>query len=520
MGMKKNNHIFRFLLFFFLIPIIVGCRRGGEFQVYEDLLQDGEPIYLNIWAVFRNKEHMAFNNIISQFNRTVGRTKNITIVNRFFQNNEALIQEIIRSSEKEMGALELPHIILADPDDIFAIDSKYQNIAALDNFFSKKELEEFISEALVPGRYDNDQSLKMIPFGLTMDLTYLNQTDWQTYIEQYPHTMDELKHTDSFFEIAKEYYEYSNGKAFFGTKKYYTTVSFYFHAAEQEIVSINPITKQATLMLDRNLMKEIYDFLYKNYAKGFFSAQEIYHSNSMKFGEVLSYTTDLSGVSYIPEKVYLSDYNSYDIVANVLSVPECSKDNTKTFLYGPGFSVLKSNTRNEYASAVVIKYLTSNQRNSRIAVMLRQLPVKKELLNFDLLQEIILQEYRQENRIFVSPNQYPITKQQMENSITAYRVILDRLTSSKIMLSSPFHNSKEFRKIIDSAFFGNKILGMEQIKNASELKEEIRHAMASGISEEEIEQRLEVNFEPWYESLVSYLAIVLERNRDQLNEER
>lgn len=205
-----------------------GC--AAEKENYDKLLDPNKPVTLEIWTYYNGTQKAAFDELVTEFNDTVGAEKGI-VVEAYSQGNvNDLITKVEEAAEKKVGAGEIPDIFAAYADTAYKVD-KLGLVASIDKYMSKEELASYRDEYLNEGQIGEDGSLKIFPIAKSTELMMLNKTDWDRFAEACGVTLDELKTLEGVTKTARTYYEWTDsltpqpndGKAFFGRMRWQIT---------------------------------------------------------------------------------------------------------------------------------------------------------------------------------------------------------------------------------------------------------------------------------------------------------
>ncbi len=500
---KKVIGLFLLIISFFSL---VACN-NDPFKKYEKLLKDGSKINLNIWTYYNNYQTTAFNLIVDEFNSTVGREKNISINHRTFNGVNELALEIEKASSKAVGALEMPNIFQSYVDDLMSLDTKYSNVASLENYFSQSDLDSFIDGILDEGRFDKDNSLKIIPVAKSTEVFMLNKTDYDEYIAKYKVSSPSFNSMEEIAQFSKIYYE-NTGKAFFGRDAIANMFYINSKSMNKELFSIDNETNNATLTFDEDLFKNIYDNYYVPYVNGYYDSIGKYRSDDVLNNIILSYIGSTSSAGYFPNSVIIDDDSSYQIESYVLPAQLFNGEELYSIMQGAGFAVSKSDERTEYAASVFLKYLTSPSNNINIAISLDYIPVVKDSLNFDLIKEAII-KYKLGGKEDNIENRNEINKK-YSSIFKTYECIINYYSKAKMYSAKPFNNSAKVRRVFDTCIQGSKVDGMETFINADDMRNKIKQDIALGYSDEDAYNRnMEDNFEVWYNGLKDIIGKLL-----------
>ena len=109
--------------------LMQGC--GAKEENYDSLLNPNKPVTLEIWTYYNGTQKAAFDELVTEFNETVGAEKGI-VVEAYSQGNvNDLITKVEEAAEKKVGAGEIPDIFAAYADTAYKVD-KLGLVASID----------------------------------------------------------------------------------------------------------------------------------------------------------------------------------------------------------------------------------------------------------------------------------------------------------------------------------------------------------------------------------------------------
>ena len=200
-----------------LMLVLSGCSSK------KDVLDPDHPVQISLWHYYNGAQQESFNDLIREFNDTVGKEKGIIVKASGQGNVNDLENNVLDSINGEAGVAEIPNIFAAYADTAYTVD-RLGYAVDLTKYFTKKELEEYISSYIEEGEFSNDGSLKIFPIAKSTEIFMLNKTDWDKFSKATGTSLDELKTIEGVTKVSQKYYEWSDslteekndGKAFFG----------------------------------------------------------------------------------------------------------------------------------------------------------------------------------------------------------------------------------------------------------------------------------------------------------------
>ena len=264
----------------------------------------------------------------------------------------------------------------------------------MSKYFTDDELDEYIDGYIEEGEFAGDGSLKIFPTAKSTEVMILNDTDWKKFAAATGVTTDDLATWEGLTEVAGKYYDYTDaltpdvpndGKAFFGRDSIANYMSI---GGKQLGCSYVTLDKDgsAEMNVDKAALKKLWENYYVPYVKGWFTAQGRFRSEDAKTGKIIALICSTTGAMYTPSEVSIDDDNSYPIDNLVLPVPNFEGKDTYIVQQGAGMSVLRSDEKSEYASAVFLKWFTSPEHNITFSVDSGYLPVTHEGNSIDAIR--------------------------------------------------------------------------------------------------------------------------------------
>ena len=83
--------------------------------------KEKQPVTISIWHVYGAQTDSPLNDLIGEFNETVGKEKGIRVEVTMVSNNKNIHKDILAASNNEPGAPEFPDIFVAYPSTVMAM---------------------------------------------------------------------------------------------------------------------------------------------------------------------------------------------------------------------------------------------------------------------------------------------------------------------------------------------------------------------------------------------------------------
>ena len=470
--MKKKIGIFSLATLLVLSVTLAGCSASPATKVK---LSPDDPVSLEVWHYYNGPQKEAFDEMVAEFNDTVGMEKGITVEAFNKGNVNELTDAVLASANKKVGADEVPDIFAGYADTAYQVD-KLGMVASLDSYLTKKEIEEYIPSYIEEGRFDSEENLKIFPFAKSMEVMMINKTDWDKFASATGASLDSLNTIEGLTDTAKKYYDWSGGKAFFNRD---AMANYMIIGSKQLGVEIFEVKNgEVTFNLDKDVMRKLWDNYYIPFINGYFASYGRFASDDAKTGDIIALVGSSSGATYYPSKVTVSDTESYPIETVVMQAPEFKDGEKEAVQQGAGMVVVKSDERKEYASTVFLKWLTEAKRNIDFSITSGYLPVKKEANTREMLETAM--EEAGGNAI-------------SDNLAKTLPVAVDITNNNELYTNKAFEGGTNARNILEASMKKKAIADAEAVKAA----------VASGTAKEAAvaAYNTDENFNQWYENL-------------------
>lgn len=456
-------------------------------------LNPKSPVTITVWHYYNGAQKTAFDNLVKEFNETIGREKGIAI-EVFSQGSiNNLIDMIKNAALKRVGADKMPDLFASYVDTAKELD-EMGLLSAFDEYFNDEELSSFVDSYIDEGRFDKNKSLKIIPIVKSTEVLMINKTYWDKFCEATGESEVKLSTWEGIAEISKKYYDYSGGKAFFSRDVMANYILIGSYQLGHELFKIeNDIV---TIDINKEVMKKIWDNFYIPFVSGHFEKYGKFASDDAKTGDIIAFIGSSSGSIYFPTNVILEDEREYPIELLVLPLPNFRGARKIAVQQGAGFVMTKSTKIKEYAGSLFLKWLTEDERNSQFSFDTSYLPVKIKANDYNYMTEI-LKDKNLETDINVKK-----TLEVSLEQVSKYELYTSKAITNGIQVRRFLENSLLERAIKDK----NKIeIELGIVEKAPNIKKDIMNN-----SESIVLTYSDTSFEDWYDELereLNYLIL-------------
>ena len=155
----------RSCLFLVMIAVIVftGCGQKKK----ED------PVTVTLWHVYGGQTESPLNDLIDEFNETIGKEENIRVQVGSVTNTNTIHENVLASAFGDPGASKLPDMFVSYPKTVLAMPDDTELVDYYD-YFTEEELNEFIPAFLEEGVIH--ERLSILPVAKSTEVMFINKT--------------------------------------------------------------------------------------------------------------------------------------------------------------------------------------------------------------------------------------------------------------------------------------------------------------------------------------------------------
>ena len=159
-----------------IAAFVSGC--SGKKQ----LTDPKHPLSLTVWHYYNGSQQEAFQDLVDEFNDTVGKEKGIHVQcmsKGTVGELETAVQDAI---EEKVGAEEVPDMFSAYADTAYLIEQQGK-LANISQYITEEELSEYVDSYIEEGYISEDGGLRIFPVAKSTEILMINKTDWETFAD-------------------------------------------------------------------------------------------------------------------------------------------------------------------------------------------------------------------------------------------------------------------------------------------------------------------------------------------------
>ena len=363
--------------------LMTGCGKGDSHG-----LSPQSPTSIKVWHYYNGTLAAAFDELVSEFNNTIGRENGIVVYSESMSTVAALEGALWDSANEKVGAPDMPNIFQCYRDTATALDKVVQ-LVDFDEYLSEEEKLSYVKLFLDSGCIGTDKKWKLFPVAKSTEVLILNKTDWDRFAAATGASTQDLSTWEGLVDTAEKYYEWSDGKAFFGRDAFANYPIIASSQLGHEIFQVSDGSER--IDFDKETMRTIWDHFYVPYVNGYFRHVGQYRSDDVKLGEIIAIVCSSSSAVYFPTEVTTVNGSSYPIEHLVLPLPNFDRTAPYAVQQGAGMAVTRSTEAEEYASILFLKWFTDWEQNLKFSVNSGYMPVSVEAIKIENVDDYLAQ---------------------------------------------------------------------------------------------------------------------------------
>ena len=343
-----------------LVAALSGCSKS-------DPLDPKNPVTLYLWHPYEQRMRVNIDELITEFNSTVGAARGIIVRDSFVAETEVINSALISAADGIPGAPALPDIAVVYPNIAITLANK----GLLMDFsaqFSEDELSHYVKDFLEEGKIGG--TLFVLPVAKSTEVMFVNAAIFNRFAAGVEGvSLSRLASFEGLLWTAQKYYEWSGGKSFM----YYTDLFNYSLTAFNQ--HGGNFLEDDKLNLSSPIFHKVWDGYFPRAVQGGLAIFDSYGSHLMATGETVAILDTTASVAFLSNTVIYADNieERYELV--ILPYPVFEGGQKASVQQGAGMCVIKSDAKKEYAAGVFLKWFTQPEQNLRFTVSLGYMPV-------------------------------------------------------------------------------------------------------------------------------------------------
>ena len=363
--MKNSIFIFGLIA---VLALCTGC--AGTVKKEET------PTTITVWHVYGGQTDSPLNDLINQFNQTVGKEKQINVQVTSVSNTNTIHELVLASANEEPGASDLPDLfvsypktVLALPDDSILVDYR--------DYFNEQELSAFLPAFLEEGTVD--ERLVILPVAKSTEIMFINQTIFDRFSQATGVTMADLDTWEGLYRAAEIYAQWTDGQTpdIPGDAKSMFVHDYYFNYFQVGAASLGENFFQGDGLAFGPAFRTAWDPLAQAALQGGVWLKGGYATESIRTGDSIVSVASSASILYYSDVVTYPDNTSEDITIVSRPCPVFENGEKLVMQRGAGFCTVRSTPEREQAAVTFLKWLTEPEHNVEFVTRAGYMPVTR-----------------------------------------------------------------------------------------------------------------------------------------------
>lgn len=380
-----------------------------------------KPVTLTIWHVYGGQTDSPLNDMIEEFNTTVGAAEGIKLQVTVVSNTNNIHDAVLRAANDEPGASELPDMFISYPKTILAMPDP-DILVDYREYFSEEELAAYIPSFLEEGTIEG--RLVSFPLAKSTEIMFIDKTLFDRFSDATGAKLEQLNTWEGLFDLSIEYYKWTDeqtpeiegdGKTFFVHDYHFN----YFQVGTESMGE--SFFENGDIAYGKKFEKAWVPYA-KAAIQGGVWLNEGYATEPLRTGNAVVSVASSASVLYYEDIVTYEDNRSENIEVIAKPVPYFTEEKKMVMQRGAGFCTVKSTPQKEQAAATFLKWLTEPENNVRFVTQVGYMPVTEKA--FDVLpkalEELSDPKYKSLYEAFIETQAFYVfyTPPQLESYLT------------------------------------------------------------------------------------------------------
>ena len=367
---------------FLLAAVLLFCAGCSDTTKKEEM-----PTTITVWHVYGGQADSPLNDLIDQFNQTVGKEQQINVQVTSVSNTNTIHELVLSSANGEPGASELPDLFISYPKTVMALPDNSILVDYLD-YFSEEELSAFLPAFLEEGTVDN--RLVILPVAKSTEIMFINKTIFDRFSQATGVTLEDLDTWEGLFQAAEIYANWTDAQTpdIPGDAKSMFVHDYYFNYFQVGAESLGETFFQGDELAFGPAFRTAWEPLARAAIQGGVWLQGGYATASLRTGDSIVSVASSASILYYSDVVTYPDNTSEDIT--IISRPCPVFENGKKLVMqrGAGFCTVRSTPERERAAVTFLKWLTEPEHNVEFVTRTGYMPVTQTAFENELPKAI------------------------------------------------------------------------------------------------------------------------------------
>lgn len=345
------------------------------------------PTTITVWHVYGGQADSPLNDLIDQFNQTVGKEQQINVQVTSVSNTNTIHELVLASANEEPGASELPDLFISYPKTVMALPDD-SILVDYQDYFSEEELSAFLPAFVEEGMV-NDR-LVVLPVAKSTEIMFINKTIFDRFSQATGVTLEDLDTWEGLFNAAEIYAAWTDGQTpdIPDDAKSMFVHDYYFNYFQVGAESLGDDFFHGDKLTFGPAFQTAWEPLARAALQGGVWLKGGYATASLRTGDSIVSVASSASILYYSDVVTYPDNTSEDITIISRPCPVFENGEKLVMQRGAGFCTVRSTPEREQAAVTFLKWLTEPGHNVEFVTRTGYMPVTRTAFENELPKAI------------------------------------------------------------------------------------------------------------------------------------
>ena len=345
------------------------------------------PTTITVWHVYGGQADSPLNDLIEQFNQTVGKEQKINVQVTSVSNTNTIHELVLSAANEEPGTSELPDLFISYPKTVMALPDDSILVDYRD-YFTEDELSAFLPAFLEEGTVHD--RLVVLPVAKSTEIMFINKTIFDRFSQATGVTIEDLDTWEGLFQAAEIYAAWTDAQTpdVPGDAKSMFVHDYYFNYFQVGAESLGEDFFQGDKLAFGSTFERAWEPLARAALRGGVWLKGGYATESIRTGDSIVSVASSASILYYSDVVTYPDNTSEDITIISRPCPVFEDGEKLVMQRGAGFCTVRSTPEREQAAVTFLKWLTEPEHNVEFVTRTGYMPVTKTAFEQELPKAI------------------------------------------------------------------------------------------------------------------------------------
>ena len=334
---------------------------------------------IRFWHSYTGAQAEVFTKMVAEYNRTQGKDRGVTVLAYY----KAPVEELSRNLTK-VSLDKLPNIMQVS-DEAACLAYLSGRIVGAEDYLSDEALSKYVFGFLESGRFTLGGDTYIFPVQSTLDVLYLNAGLFDEFRkENSQFHVGDLRTWDGIYEVAKDYYTWSEGHSFIAIENFgdYLMIVSKQHASS----IIQSSGKGVRIVLNYETLEDIWQFAYGGALRGYVSTSGNSLNRQMEQEQVVCYVASTESARWVSDTYQTLEGENKPLSLQIRQYPSVTTSYVVVPHHTSGVVVVNQDSTLNAEAYSFLDWMNQHELAYQFCTEGKSLPVHQDLLQNTQLQ--------------------------------------------------------------------------------------------------------------------------------------